>query len=491
MRLTLWRLPLAALLVAAAPVFGAPSAEAAGFYIADVGTRAMGRGGAFVAAPDSMLAASYNPAGLSLLRGLHVEASLAYVELNAEIQRRCPCLNDEVDSTLSSQFGSPSSTSTPLAIPYFGIGYGFDWLNSHVAFAAWGPPSGRHEWGDVPDTTSPSFERQSLAQPQRYAAYAVRNFEANFTLNYAFEPVKGLRLGLSGYLALTGSDQSLAVWANSTTFATPAENTDFDVPVTARLDPTPSISWGAGASYELLPGLSIGTSFRAARHVVGTGKLDAQLPVFFLENFPGSRIEGDQVEIELDIAPIWRAGIEYRLPQVFTIEATVVWEGWSNHDEIAVRPQGVQVVVPISSEPIVIPEIILPRGWRDAWSFRLGGEINLLAPDVGFRFGYFYEGSAVPAETVAASRIDRPKHGVSLGAAVSWKGFTFEVAATYVHLLPLTITESDIRVTGVFPTEPDGSGATPVGSTRNLSVVGNGDVSGNYLIGSASLGFAL
>ena len=172
------------------------------------------------------------------------------------------------------------------------------------------------------------------------------------------------------------------------------------------------------------------------------------------------------------------------------MEAAVVWEGWSVHDQIAVRPQGVQVVVPIAPEPIVVPEIILPRDWDDTWSIRIGGEIHLFQP-VDLRWGYYYETSAVPANTVAASRIDRPKHGVSLGAAYTWRGITLELAANYVHLLPISIDNSDIRVTGVFPTEPDEMGNAAVGSDRNLSVVGNGDISGHYLIGAVSLVFAL
>ena len=466
-------------------------AAAAGFYIGDVGARGMGRGGAFVAAPDSMLAANYNPAGLSLLRGLHVEASLAYVELNADIDRQCPCLDAQIDPELELGFGNRSSTSTPLAIPYVGIGYGFDWLNTHVAFAAWGPNSGRHNWGAVPNTQLPSFGQRSVAQPQRYSAFEVANFEANYTLNLAMEPIRGLRLGVSGYLHFSGSEQSLSVWANSATFARPAENTDFDVPLEVQLDPQPGLGWGVGASYEIIPGLSIGTSFRAERKVKGVGQLDAQLPVFFLENFPDSRIEGDEVEIELDVAPIWRAGIQYRWPEVLTIEGAVVWEGWSTHDRITVRPQGVQVIVPLAAEPIVVPEIVLPRDWVDTWSVRVGGEVHALQPYVDLRWGYFYESSAVPASTVAAARIDRPKHGASLGAAVTWHGITLEVAATYVHLVPLSVTDSDIRVTGVFPVEPGPNGEAPVGSDQNLSVIGNGDIQGHYLIGAVSLGFAL
>ncbi|MEO1334933.1 MAG: outer membrane protein transport protein [Myxococcota bacterium] len=469
-------------------VVGEAPANAAGFYIADVGARGLGRGGAFVAAPDSLLAASYNPAGLSLLRGLHIEASIAAVQLNAEISRQCPCLDPATDATLESLF-APANTSTPLAIPYVAIGYGFDWLNSHVAIAAWEPNSGRNTWGDIPDTSvgEELFRLQSEAQSQRYSAFEVANFEANVALSYAFEPLPKLRVGVSGFLFFSGSDQSLSVWANSNLFAQPAENTNFDVPLDVRLPPTSGFGWGAGLSYEILPGLSIGTSFRAERRVKGEGTLDAQLPIFFL-SFEDARIEGDAVDIELNIAPIWRGGIQYRWPEVLTVEAAVVWEGWSTHDRIVARPRNVQVKIPSSPNPLVIPELILPRDWNDTWSLRLGGEVHAV-PWVDLRWGYFFESSAVPASTVSAARIDRPKHGFSLGAAYTWRGLTMELSATYVHLVPISIGDSQLRVTGVFPVESDGTSAA-VGSERNLSVIGNGDISGHYLIGAVSVGAA-
>lgn len=463
------------------------TAVAAGFYISDIGARGLGRGGAFVAAPDSLLAASYNPAALAQLKGLHVELSVAYVELNAQADRRCPCLDPATDAELERGFRS-ANTSTPLAIPFAAIGYGFEDLRTHIALAAWGPNSGRHDWSSIPNTRSPAFQAQSEALSQRYSAFDVDNFEANLALSVAMAPFEGFRMGFSWYAHWTGSVQSLSVWANSATFAREAEDTRFDVPIEVTLPPTFGWGWGLGVSWEIIDGLSIGSSFRGERKVVGKGELDAQLPVFFIENFEDSQIIGDEVEIELNIAPIWRAGIEYRWPKVLTVEFAVVWEGWSTHDRITVRPQGVEVIVPISDEPIVIPELVLERDWVDTWSFRIGGEIHPLQPYVDFRWGYFYETSAVPARTVAASRIDRPKHGVSLGAAVKWRGMTFELAASYIHLLPISIDDSDIRVTGVFPTEPLGEA---VGSADNLSVVGNGDISAHYLIGAVSVSFAI
>src|SRR5262245_58757914 len=130
MRSFLLLAPTAALLV----VLGAGRAEAGAFYIADVGTKGLARGGAYIAAPDSLLAIHYNPAGLSLLSGLHLEADLSLIDLDFTFQRHCPCIDPTLnasdapalDAALEAEFQNhPSHTSSLHRIPYLAVGYGF------------------------------------------------------------------------------------------------------------------------------------------------------------------------------------------------------------------------------------------------------------------------------------------------------------------------------------------------------------------------------
>src|SRR6185503_10934914 len=61
-RVVMNRITTAALAVCAVCAL-ASRAEAGGFYLGDIGARGMARGGAFVAAPDDLLAIHYNTAG--------------------------------------------------------------------------------------------------------------------------------------------------------------------------------------------------------------------------------------------------------------------------------------------------------------------------------------------------------------------------------------------------------------------------------------------
>jgi len=472
------------------------SSQGAGFYISDIGTRSMGRAGAFVAAPDSLLATHYNPAGLSLLKGFHTEASVSLVGFNASFDRTCPCTDPATaqaaafDTMLEASFaGQTAKTNTPIAIPFLGFGYGFDWMDTTVAISGYGPNSGRHKWGELPPTRSPRYPSAAAMSPERYRAQDVNNLEGNINMSVAFSPWPGVRIGGSGIVYATGSKQGLTLWTNYGSLPGGPEDTAFDVPIQFQLNTTWDFNWGVGGSWEIVKGLSLGTSFRAQRNIRGQGKIITQLPGFLIdadtgEPLLGAAITGDNAEIQLEVAPIWRAGLQYSLPGFFTAEAALVYEGWSAHDQIIIRPQGVSI--DLQGQTFEIPTLTIDRQWRDTWAVRLGGEFNRWNPWLGIRAGYFYETSSIPDDRVDVARVDRPKHGVSLGLSTTFQGVTLEVSAMYVKLVSLTTRESKVKQTTTFdPSTPDSPG-----NNEFVTTVGNGTIKGSYLIGSVSLSFA-
>lgn len=471
------------------------SAHAAGFYTGDVGARAVGRGGAFVAAPDSVLAAHYNPAGLSQLRGLHVLVDASLVDFDATFDRTCPCADpalDEAatyDAALEATFAEAGTqrSRTPLVIPFIGAAYGFEPLDLTVAATLHAPNSGRHQWGDPPTTRTPGYVPQAPYFTGRYAAHTVKNVELNGALSVALQPIPRLRVGASLIVFLAQSEQTQTLWANVKGFPNGPEDPRFDVPIVFTLSPSLFLNWAVGASYEPIDGLFVGASFRAKRKIRGDGTLEAELPRFFRDsatNEPilGAAIRGKDAKIALDIAPIARGGVEYRMPGLFRAEAALVWEGWSAHESIVLTPEDIVIDLMGSSTPI--PEIPIDRRWRDTVSVRVGGELEALQPHVGLRAGYYFETSSVDDQRLSLSRIDRPKHGFSIGASKSLFGFTVDVALTYVHFTPVTITNSQVPIVAPFPEEEDG-----IGSKELVSTIGNGTVESHFLIGSLAVGY--
>ncbi len=468
------------------------SAVAAGFYTGDVGTRGVGRGGAFVAAPDSVLAAHYNPAGLSQLRGLHLLVDASFVDFDATLNRRCPCADPSLelaatyDAALAADF-TPQTSRTPLLIPFIGAAYGFDFLDLTVAATVHGPNSGRHQWGDPPSTRRPNYVNEATDFAGRYSAHTVKNVEVNTALTVALQPLPRLRVGASLIVFLAQSEQTQTLWANLADFPDGPEDPRFDVPIRFTLAPSLFLNWAVGASYEPIDGLFIGASFRAERRVRGDGTLQADLPRFLRDpdtNAPllGAAIRGQDATVALDIAPIARGGIEYRMPGVFRAEAAVVWEGWSAHESIILTPQDIVIDLMGSSTPI--PEITIDRQWVDTVSVRLGGELDVLQPHLQLRAGYYFETSAVEERRLTIARIDRPKHGFSLGASKSLYGFDVDVAFTYVYLAPSDVSDSEVPIVAPFPEEEDG-----IGDREFVSTISNGSITSRFLIGSVAVGY--
>lgn len=465
----------------------ASEARAAGFYIADVGARAIARGGAFVAAPDSPLALHYNPAGLSLMRGLHFEISASVVALTATFERKCPCVDPSLvdraeaarlDAELEASFaGNRARTSTPLVIPFVGIAYGFEPWNATVGFAVYGPNSGRHNYGALGSAGSPEFEARARALVTRYNVVEAPNTEINYVLGGSIEPIDGVRIGIGLFLHQTGARQSLHLFAD-TAFADGPEDPGWDVPITLDFLSDPSFTFNAGVSLDVpfVPGLSLGASFRPSRDVEAEGSIDVDLPAS-LQGL--ARVEGEDVAVRLRTAPLVRAGAQYRLPDLLTAELAFVWEGWSVYDRVVIDPENIEFRLEVGN-PVVLEEIVAERNWRDTWSLRLGGELEIYRPWVGVQAGYFYEPSAIPTEWLEPSRIDLDKHAFAVGVTSEWRGISLVLSMMYVTLGRVEVRNSRARMTA------------PIGFAPELrTTVGNGIYDGEYLIGSASLRFSL
>lgn len=480
-------------------------AQAAGFYLTDIGTRGMARGGAFIAAPDSLLALHYNPAGLSYLKGLQVELSLSPVIMDVQFQRKCPCVIDRnvvingmdaaaLDAQLEARYGTTSKTNTQLYIPFISVGYGLEALDTTIALGVWGPNSGRHDFGELPPATRPTFEMQADTQPNRYSGIQMKTIEVNFGLGFGMRPFKGMpileRLRVGGMLMgyQSGNDQVLHMWINSDTLAdiygrTP-ENAKLDAPIVFSFKESLAINWAVGANFEIIDGLTFGASFRGQRNIKTSGTIDVTLPAELQGDLRDpdddvARVTGNEVDVSLSTAPIFRSGLQYEIPNLFRAELAWVWEGWSAHDRVVIQPKGINFE--IAGQPAEeLGEIIAERQWQDTWSLRLGGEFTMWEPYLTLQGGYYYEPTAIAPQRVDPSRIDLDKHGFSLGAATTWYGVTLNLAFQYTKLVGTTVTDS--LQTQTAPLD---------GAQDVLTNIGNGEYGGQYFIFSTGLSFAL
>jgi long-chain fatty acid transport protein len=279
-----------------------------------------------------------------------------------------------------------------------------------------------------------------------------------------------------------GNRQPLHLWLNSTTFGSMPESTNLDVPIVLDFKRNFALNWSVGLSYEPLPGLSIGGSFRGKRSIRADGTLDIGLPEYLTDL---ASVTGNKIQIEINTPPIARVGVEYALPKIFKLEGAFVYEGWRTYRSVVVRPVDVKVAINSGGMSMEqqLEKIVQPRNWESTFSLRLGGEVTVLEPLLTARAGYFFEPSAIPENRVDPSRIDFDKHGFALGLGTTFFGVSLDVAAMYIALAGAEVRNSEVASTG--PLKP------PLGSDRLLTTVGNGNYDAHYVLGSASLSFAL
>lgn len=475
----------------------ADAAQAAGFYITDLGARGMAVGGAFVAAPDGLTALHYNPAGLAGQSGFRAELDVSLFASSFELQRRCPCVFPEritdqdpaaLDRALESTFGLAESSGLQ-PIPFLAASYGFPWLDLTVAVGAYGPHGAGYDWGER------SYE-VALGQAQRYSLISAESLEANYQLGAAFQPLPGLRVGASFLLYQVKSEQFLHIYAN--TVLTPfAENVStlitlegqaFDIPVTLAFDAW-APNWSVGASYELPFGFVVGASFRGPRSVDTVGSLSAEVPSILSEAGIGVANGGGPVRVRFSLPAIARVGLQYNLPNLLTVEAAVVWEGWSAHQRVELYADDVRLTVG-NEPPSSLGLLQLDRSWRNTASLRLGARSTWLEPWLSAAVGYFYEPSAVPSHRLSGSAIDLDKHGLSMGLGTTILGARLELSLAHVIYRDTTVNDSQVVLPNALSNRDDNN-PEAFGTDRYQTRIGNGDYRASATVVSLGVSFAL
>ena len=451
------------------------AALAGGYYVSDVGTRGLARGGALIAAPNDLSALHYNPAGLALLDGgFHLETDLHLIDFNHQFKRKCPCVDPDtpdaelLDRELEQNFvGRTAQNINGLQeIPFVALAYGFDWNHLTVGLAVYGPPGARRYQHKVEG-------EKASNQPHRYSSLSVEVAEIYYTLGVAASPIKGLRIGFGAQLYQFATTQELTLWANSSYITTP-EDPDWDIPTNLDFASPILPNWNFGVSYELMDGLNIGASVLGKRSIRSDGTAKIELPETAAAI---ASIEGSEIELEINLPPIWRLGVQYAKPKFFSAEAAFVYEAWGVYDKARIRSKDVNVI--LNGDAAKLETIDIPYGFDDTWSLRLGGEFDMFAPYVTVSAGYFFEPSAVTPQLKDVSSPDMDKHGISGGLSTKWFGTTLRLAAQYIKLSDLNVTDSEKALVGPLP--------EPGGSEELLTTVANGDYEGDYFIVSASL----
>jgi long-chain fatty acid transport protein len=441
---------IALLLLTASTLIPALS-RSGGLEVGDLGTVALGRGTAFVARADNPSAFHYNPAGLSKQPGLNLLVSGNVVNLNLDYRRAGSGEPMMIDGT---EVANPALdySGGPEGVPFAAV-------SSDHRF---GPaPLVAFSWGDAFDveglalavglTTPSSFGMPTYPEggPQRYAMR-----EANFLIvypglgaSYAFN--RYIQVGAVFIAGVAKLEQSQAIRllpqpGNTITYNEHAEgDADLRIDTLDPFMPTAIV----GVLSHPIDWLEIGVAFRFPMKIEAAGKVHYRAPI---SDLPDSYVVPGRDGVTLRQTFPWmlRTGVRY-VHDRFDVELDFVYEGWSMLQSFEVDMEA-DLDDGMAVQPL--PDVEIPKHFRDAWSLRLGSDVEVWPEHLAIRVGGFYQASAYPANRDTFS-LDFPyDRQVGVGGGLTWHAWEhLDVHAGYMHIFQwdVEVTEGIVQQQGM------------------------------------------
>ena len=395
-------------------------ANAAGYYTSDVGVRSFSRGGAYVAGASDMLALWYNPAALTRLGDGVVTVDAAGVWQSVSFDRAdYPGEGPLDDAGQPTDLINPpiENTAPAYVIPHMGAAWNFGLPNTVFAVGFYPPYA--------PDLAFPEDG------PQRYSLIDTLIIQTFTGASVAHRFGDWVSIGGGASWNYLRVEQVLAVSVPANT-TDPTSNEDPQYDVRFRMDGRDKGGLGLNAGMLIEPPSNrwaVGMMYQAPIKFTGVGFMEAD----FSDNFfrtdetlgiiAADTARDNNVTFDVSMPPILKMGALVRPIDTLEIELAAVWEGWSVIDEIVI--QQVDMTVPVDEDNSVASalgiesidineDIVLPAGYTDTWSVRLGGEW-LIGERASVRAGGMWEQGAIPPASRGVSLLDGDKWGYGLG----------------------------------------------------------------------------
>lgn len=403
------------------PLFAvfAPSAQAAGYYTSDVGVRAFSRGGAYVAGANDLLALWYNPAALTRVKDGMLTVNVAGVGQRSVFDRAdYPGEGPpDADGNPTDLVNPPVENRSPMyVIPHIGAAWDFGLPDTSFAFGFYPPYA--------PDVSYPADG------PQRYSltdSLVIQTF-TGASVAHRFWDRLSIGVGASWNVLIVEQELKVSIPANVEE-ATDYEDPQYDVAFGMRGEDWGGLAWNIGLLYEPPSNrYALGFMMQAPTRFEARGRMVADFRGnFFREDelfgvIADDKATDENVSFAVSMPLILKAGALVRPVDNLEIELAGVWESWSVIDRIVVTD--VDLSIPLDQDnPIaaamgedieVTDDIVLPAGYRNTWSLRLGGEW-WPTEDWALRAGGLYEISAVPDGVRGVALLDGNKWGWGLG----------------------------------------------------------------------------
>jgi long-chain fatty acid transport protein len=435
--------------------------RAGGLEVPDLGTAAIGRGTAMVARADDLSAFYYNPAGLSKQAGINALLGANIVNLNVDYERYGSggCYLDRVGGEFipdceADQYAASGQNPGSILIADPALDHGvanggtrFGSVSSSKRLGA--SPMIVVQWGDVAKVkglaiavglippSSFGTPTYPAGGPQRYAL-----IDANLLIVYpgagfAYAPNRYFRVGAVFLSGIGRFRQSQAIRPlpqplDQSFNEDPAGDAVLAIDASDPFIPTGII----GVMSQPLDWLELGLSVKLPADIRAEGDVTYRAPHGAGADLPDSYLKKDKVTLSQSFPFVVRAGARFVHPR-FDVEADFVFEQWSSLESFAVDMDSVLFDGMYSDLPM--PDAEIPKRFRDVYSVRFGGDVELWPEHLTARVGGFYQSSAYPANNETFS-VDFPfGEQVGVGGGLTWhaiiRGFNYlDVHAGYMHV---------------------------------------------------------
>ena len=460
------------------PVLLSSVSEASTYYLSDVGIRAMGRGGAFVAGADDISAQWYNPSALTRIHGSHFQFDIMGVKQQIYFDRQ------DYPGEGPSQDGNPSdlmtdpiqNTAPPLPIPHFGYinDFGNPDLTVLIGFT-------------TPYATDIAYPKGGAQRYSLEDSIVIHTFTGP-AVAYKVKPWLSVGVGTSWNYMIVGQSMQVALQTPFAPCDGQTEDPKCDIGFEAYTKDARMFTWNVSATAESLDErFAAAIMFQPKIKYDATGWLKADFSNnIFYENgtVQSKTTEDDHVTITTSLPIIVRSGFLFRPKPTFEIELSAIYEGWSTLQSLDV--ENVNMTIEMSEflgDAVITDDISLPTNFRDSYSLRLGWDWDI-SPAWNIRQGFLYESTGLKQAYMSPSLVDRDKVGMGLGA--SWSPtpqWTIDTAFFGATMGSWEVNNSKNKQIAVF-VDPFGEDGAQVIEGRSVA---DGAYRSNNLLGGLSV----
>ena len=360
----------------------AGSTYAGGFQIGTQNARAMGMAGAFVGMASDASAIYFNPAGLTNVRGFNLVAGTTLI---------MPTVDFTGPNPLTTKTTTVARTFTP--INFYGA-YSID-DNWTVGLGVFNPFGLGSEWPD-------GWIGKSLAVKTE-----LRTFYFNPTVAYKVNEYFSIGAGFSYVISKVTFLQG---------FDVPPLASNVKVTLDGPGDPT--FTFNFGFLFKPDDKFSFGFSYRHNVELNFSGDATfADLPATLSTLFPAGKGKAS-ITMPSDL----RAGVSYNATKDFTINADVMFVGWSSYKYLSVD---------FDKNTPYWKDVLSPKYWDNSITFRIGGEYRI--KDLALRAGYVNDGSPIPTKYMDPSLPGANRNEFTLGVGYQFTpSIRFDAAYQFI-----------------------------------------------------------